>query len=61
MRKAIFITAITFASCESSFDVEQCCCDWNAANFEPEYNGYNVNQLYFTGSDMCNNELCIYY
>ena len=61
MRKVIFLTAITFASCERIFDVEQCCCDWNAANFEPEYNGYNVNQLYFTGSDMCNNELCIYY
>ena len=55
MRKVIFITAITFASCERSFDVEQCCCDWNAANFDPEYNGHNVNQLYFTGKDMCNN------
>tara|TARA_R100001129_G_scaffold126407_1_gene88623 strand:- start:390 stop:575 length:186 start_codon:yes stop_codon:yes gene_type:complete len=61
MRKIIFITAITLASCERGFEVEQCCCDWNAANFEPEYNGHNVNQLYFTGSDMCNNELCIYY
>ena len=61
MRKVIFITAITFASCERDFNVEQCCCDWNAANFDPEYNGHNVNQLYFTGSDMCNNELCIYY
>ena len=61
MRKIIFITAITLASCERSFEVEQCCRDWNAANFEPEYNGHNVNQLYFTGSDMCNNELCIYY
>ena len=61
MRKVIFITAITFASCERSLEVEKCCCDWDAANFEIEYNGYNVNQLYFTNSDICNNDLCIYY
>ena len=40
--------------------IEQTCCDWDAVNFDPEWNGYNVNQLYFTGSLLCNNELCIY-
>ena len=39
---------------------EQVCCDWDAVNYDPEYNGHNVNQLYFTGSALCNNELCIY-
>ena len=40
--------------------IEQVCCDWDAVNFDPEYNGHNVNQLYFTGSPLCDNELCIY-
>ena len=40
--------------------VEQVCCDWDASNFDPEYNGHNVNQLYFTGSNLCNNDLCVY-
>ena len=40
--------------------IEQVCCDWDAVNFDPEYNGHNVNQLYFTGSNLCNNDLCIY-
>ena len=39
---------------------EQVCCDWDAVNFDPEWNGHNVNQLYFTGSDLCNDDLCIY-
>ena len=40
--------------------IEQTCCDWDASNFNPEWNGHNVNQLYFTGSDLCNDDLCIY-
>ena len=40
--------------------VEQMCCDWNASNFDPNYNGHNVNQLYFTGSNLCNDDLCTY-
>ena len=40
--------------------VEQVCCDWDASNFQPDYNGHNVNQLYFTGSSLCNNDLCVY-
>ena len=40
--------------------IQQTCCDWDAVNFDPEWNGHNVNQLYFTGSDLCNNELCVY-
>ena len=47
-------------SCEKDMMFEQVCCDWDAVNFDPDYNGHNVNQLYFTGSDLCNNELCIY-
>ena len=47
-------------SCEKELFIEQVCCDWDAVNFDPEYNGHNVNQLYFTGSDLCNNDLCIY-
>ena len=41
--------------------IQQTCCDWDAVNFDPEWNGHNVNQLYFTGSDLCDNSLCIYY
>lgn len=40
--------------------VEQVCCDWDASNFDPDFNGHNVNQLYFTGSYLCNNDLCLY-
>ena len=47
-------------SCEKELFIEQVCCDWDAVNFDPEYNGHNVNQLYFTGSDLCNDDLCIY-
>ncbi len=47
-------------SCEKELFIEQVCCDWDAVNFDPEYNGHNVNQLYFTGSDLCDNDLCIY-
>ena len=41
--------------------IQQTCCDWDAVNFDPEWNGHNVNQLYFTGSDLCDDSLCIYY
>ena len=41
--------------------IEQTCCDWDAANFQFEFQGHNVNQLYFTGSSLCNDDLCIYY
>ena len=41
--------------------IEQVCCDWDAANFQFEFQGHNVNQLYFTNSSLCNDELCIYY
>ena len=47
-------------SCEKELFIEQVCCDWDAVNFDPEHNGHNVNQLYFTGSDLCNDDLCIY-
>jgi len=47
-------------SCEKELFIEQVCCDWDAVNFNPNYNGHNVNQLYFTGSDLCNDDLCIY-
>ena len=40
--------------------IEQTCCDWDATNFQFEFQGHNVNQLYFTNSPLCNNELCIY-
>ena len=59
--KAVFIAVITLISCERNLEVEQCCCDWNASNWQTEYNGHNVNQLYFTNSDICNNNLCTYY
>ena len=54
------ITLSLLTSCEKDMMLEQVCCDWDAVNFDPDYNGHNVNQLYFTGSDLCNNELCIY-
>ena len=41
--------------------IEQVCCDWDAANFQFEFQGHNVNQLYFTNSSLCNDELCVYY
>ena len=61
MKNKIIALAVvgSLVSCEEQ--LEQCCCDWDAANFEIEYNGYNVNQLYFTNSDICNNNLCVYY
>jgi len=63
MKNRIIALAVvgSLVSCEEQLELEQCCCDWDAANFEIEYNGYNVNQLYFTNSDICNNNLCIYY
>ena len=54
------IVLSVLTSCEKELFIEQVCCDWDAVNFDPEYNGHNVNQLYFTGSDLCNNDLCIY-
>ena len=54
------IVAVLFTGCEKELLFEQVCCDWDAVNFDPEHNGHNVNQLYFTGSDLCNNDLCIY-
>ena len=51
---------LTLTSCEKELMIEQVCCDWNAVNFDPDYNVHNVNQLYFTGSDLCNNDLCLY-
>ena len=59
MKKFLFLFIILMG-CEKELLLEQVCCDWDAANFNPEWNGHNVNQLYFTGSDLCNNELCIY-
>ena len=41
--------------------VEKFCCDWDAANFQFEFQGHTVNQLYFTNSSLCNDELCVYY
>ena len=60
MYKYIILLLLIFTSCERELE-DQVCCDWDAANFEIEYNGYNVNQLYFTNSDICNNDLCVYY
>ncbi len=40
--------------------IQQVCCDWDAANFQFEFQGHNVNQLHFTNSPLCNNNLCIY-
>ena len=74
MKKLLLLIPFAFISCEKDefieelpsrlkpevSMIEQTCCDWDAANFNPEWNGHNVNQLYFTGSDLCNNELCIY-
>jgi hypothetical protein len=63
MKNKIIALAVvgSLVSCEEQLELEQCCCDCLAANFEIEYNGYNVNQLYFTNSDICNNNLCVYY
>ena len=58
--KRILFLAFVFISCEKELLTEQVCCDWDAVNFDPEYNGHNVNQLYFTDSPLCNNDLCIY-
>ena len=59
MKKFLFLFIILMG-CEKELLLEQVCCDWDAVNFYPEYNGHNVNQLYFTGSPLCDNELCIY-
>jgi len=56
----LLLSLLMFTSCEKELLFDQVCCDWDATNFDPEYNGHNVNQLYFTGSPLCNNELCIY-
>ena len=75
MKKIWLLTAFAFISCEKEIFIEeelpsrlkpdvsiieQICCDWDAANFQFEFQGHNVNQLYFTGSDLCNDDLCIY-
>ena len=75
MKKIWLLTAFAFVSCEKEefieeelpsrlkpdvSMVEQTCCDWDATNFQFEFQGHNVNQLYFTNSPLCNNELCIY-
>ena len=54
------ISLLMLTSCEKELLLDQVCCDWDAVNFDPEYNGHNVNQLYFTNSPLCNNNLCIY-
>ena len=59
MKKFLFLFIILMGR-EKELLLDQICCDWDAVNFDPEYNGHNVNQLYFTGSPLCNNELCIY-
>ena len=59
---ALFLWYLFLASlvgCEKQLE-EQICCDWDATNFDPEYNGHNVNQLYFTNSSLCNDDVCIY-
>jgi hypothetical protein len=60
---ALFLWYLFLASlvsgCEKQLE-EQICCDWNAINFDPDYNGHNVNQLYFTNSSLCNDDVCIY-
>tara|TARA_A100001391_G_scaffold104498_1_gene69757 strand:+ start:5891 stop:6115 length:225 start_codon:yes stop_codon:yes gene_type:complete len=59
---ALFLWYLFLASlvgCEKQLE-EQICCDWDATNFDPEYNGHNVNQLYFTNSSLCNDNVCIY-
>ena len=60
MKKIWLLIIFAFISCEKELLIEQVCCDWDAVNFDPDYNGHNVNQLYFTGSSLCNDELCIY-
>lgn len=60
MKKIWLLIIFAFISCEKELITEQVCCDWDVVNFDPEYNGHNVNQLYFTGSLLCNNNLCIY-
>ena len=60
MKRILFLLLVISTSCEKELSIEQVCCDWDAVNFDPEYNGHNVNQLYFTGSPLCDNNLCIY-
>ncbi len=59
MYKYIILLLLIFTSCERELE-DQVCCDWDAANFDPDYNGHNVNQLYFTNSSLCNDNVCIY-
>ena len=56
----LLLSLLMFTSCEKELLLDQVCCDWDAVNFDPDYNGHNVNQLYFTDSPLCNNEICIY-
>ena len=75
MKKIWLLTAFAFISCEKEVfieeelpsrlkpdvsTIEQVCCDWDAVNFQFEFQGHNVNQLHFTNSPLCNNNLCIY-
>ena len=59
MYKYIILLLLIFTSCERELE-DRVCCDWDAANFDPDYNGHNVNQLYFTNSSLCNDNVCIY-
>tara|TARA_R100001015_G_C4628970_1_gene189435 strand:- start:227 stop:451 length:225 start_codon:yes stop_codon:yes gene_type:complete len=54
-----YLFLASLVGCEKQLE-EQICCDWDATNFDPEYNGHNVNQLYFTNSSLCNDDVCIY-
>ena len=75
MKKLLLLIPFAFVSCEKELfieeelpsrlkpdvsTIEQVCCDWDATNFQFEFQGHNVNQLYFTGSLLCNNDLCVY-
>ena len=59
MKKFLFLFIILIG-CEKELLLEQVCCDWDAVNFQFEFQGHNVNQLHFTNSPLCNNNLCIY-
>ena len=61
MKKIWLLIIFAFISCEKELITEQVCCDWDAANFQFEFQGHNVNQLYFTNSSLCNDDLCVYY
>ena len=59
LKKLLLLLPFTFISCERELQMEFC-CDWDAINFNPTYLGHNVNQAYFTDSNLCNNDLCQY-